>query len=186
MSGPPFWGKYRGTVTDAADPERRGRVKARVPDVLGDQESGWAMPCVPVGGAQTGFFGVPKTDAGVWIEFEHGDPDYPVWVGCWRGSLAEFPTDLTATPEPQKHLMLITQGGHQLLLDDTPGTGGITLKTSGGQKITLKATGVEITDGMGAKISFGPSGISIDNGKGGSVSLDALKVSVNNGALEVT
>lgn len=186
MSGRPFWGKYRGTVTNADDPERRGRVRARVPDVLGAQESGWAMPCVPVGGSQTGFFGVPAVGAGVWIEFEHGDPDYPVWVGSWRGSTADFPTDLTATPQPQKNLMLVTEGGHQLLLDDTPGTGGITLKASGGQKITLKSTGVEITDGTGAKITLGPSGITLDNGKGASVSLDALKVSVNNGALEVT
>jgi len=186
MSGPPYWGKYRGTVSDAADPMRQGRVKAKVPDVLGDRESGWAMPCVPVGGAQTGFFGVPRQGAGVWIEFEHGNPDYPVWTGCWRGSAAEFPGDLLAAAEPQKSLMLITQGGHELLLDDTPGTGGITLKTSGGQKITLKSTGVEIADGSGAKIVMDPSGITIDNGKGGKVEMQALKVSVNSGALEVT
>lgn len=186
MSGPPFWGKYRGVVTDANDLMRQGRIKARVPDVLGEDESGWAMPCLPVGGDQTGFFGVPKVGAGVWIEFEHGDPDYPVWSGCWRGSAKEFPGELLASAEPQKNLMLVTQGGNSLLLDDTPGMGGITLETSGGQKITLKSTGVEITDGMGAKVSIGPSGIEIDNGKGGSIKLQAVQVSVNNGALEVT
>jgi uncharacterized protein involved in type VI secretion and phage assembly len=186
MSGPPFWGKYRGTVSDATDPMREGRVRARVPDVLGDQESGWALPCHPVGGSQTGFFGVPKVGAGVWIEFEHGNPDYPVWSGCWRAGATDMPGDLLTTAEPHKSLMLITQGGHSLLLDDTPGAGGITLKTSGGQEITLKQTGIEITDGMGAKVSIGPSGIEIDNGKGGSVKLSGPQVSVNSGALEVT
>jgi uncharacterized protein involved in type VI secretion and phage assembly len=186
MSGPPFWGKYRGTVSDANDLERKGRVKARVPDVFGQDDSGWAMPCVPVGGSGSGFFGVPEVGAGVWIEFERGDPEYPVWSGCWRGGTADFPTEILGTPEPQKHMMLLTQGGHSLLLDDTPGTGGITLETSGGQKITLKATGVEITDGTGGKITLDPTGIEINNGKGGSIKMMAKQVSVNEGALEVT
>ena len=55
MSGP-FWGKYRGVVTDTADPLLTGRIRARVPDVMGDQESGWAMPCVPFSGNGMGFF----------------------------------------------------------------------------------------------------------------------------------
>ncbi|HYR10127.1 MAG TPA: phage baseplate assembly protein V [Longimicrobium sp.] len=186
MKQGPFWGKYRGTVTDAQDPKREGRVKARVPDVYGDEESGWATACMPVGGSQTGLFGVPKVGAGVWIEFEHGDPQHPVWTGCYRGSMAELPGDMLATVAPEKNLMLITQGGHKLLLDDTPGMGGITLETSGGQKITLKSTGVEITDGMGAKITLGPDGISIDNGKQAKVELRLIKTTINGGALEVS
>lgn len=186
MSGKSFWGKYRGVVTDTRDPQRLGRLKATVSDVLGSDESGWATPCVPVGGSQTGFFGVPKEGALVWIEFERGDPDYPIWTGCLRGSAAEFPSDLMAGAEPQKSLMLITQGGHQLLLDDTPGSGGITLKTSGGQKISLTSTGVEITNGKGAKITLDASGITIDNGANARVELQGIKVSVNGGALEVS
>ena len=92
-----FFGKYRGVVSDINDPRMIGRVRARVPDVMGDRESGWAMPCFPFGGSGMGFFALPKKDPGVWIEFEHGDPDYPIWAGCWYGSVADVPPALLAT-----------------------------------------------------------------------------------------
>ena len=41
----------------------------------------WALPCVPIAGKQDGVYMVPQIGAGVWIEFEQGDPDYPIWVG---------------------------------------------------------------------------------------------------------
>ena len=162
-----FHGKYRGIVTDIEDPLMIGRVRATVPDVMGDQESGWAMPCVPFGGSGMGFFALPKKGAGVWIEFEHGDPDYPIWSGCWFGSAAEVPPVLLAPP--YKKVLLKTEGGHSILLDDTPGKGGITLETSSGQKVVISATGIEI-----------------NNGQGASIKLTGPQVSVNGGALEVT
>ena len=162
----PFYGKYRGTVSDNQDPLMIGRIKARVPDVMGDQESGWAMPCAPFGGSAMGFFAIPATGAGVWIEFEHGDPDYPIWSGCWWGTVAEVPPLLLAPP--YKKVMIKTEGGTTLTLDDTPGIGGITLETSAGQKIVLSAVGVEINNGMG-----------------GVIKMTGPQVSVNNGALEV-
>jgi uncharacterized protein involved in type VI secretion and phage assembly len=161
-----FYGKYRGVVTDNKDPLMTGRVKARVPDVMGDRETGWAMPCAPFGGSGVGFFALPTVGAGVWIEFEHGDPDYPVWSGCWFGSAAEMPPILLAPP--YKKTLIKTEGGHSVLLDDTPGIGGITLETSGGQKVVMNATGVEITNGQGA-----------------SIKLAGPQVSINGGALEV-
>ena len=161
-----FYGKYRGTVTDNKDPLMIGRVRAKVPDVMGDQESGWAMPCAPFGGSGMGFFALPAVGAGVWIEFEHGDPDYPIWAGCWFGSVAEVPPLLLAPP--YKKVLIKTEGGHSILLDDTPGIGGITLETSGGQKIILNSMGIEI-----------------NNGQNGTIKLTGPQVSVNNGALEV-
>jgi uncharacterized protein involved in type VI secretion and phage assembly len=162
-----FYGKYRGTVTNVKDPLMTGRLKARVTDVMGDKETGWAMPCAPFGGNGAGFFALPKVGAGVWIEFEHGDPDYPVWSGCWWGSAAEMPPVLLVPP--YKKMLLKTEGGHSILLDDTPGKGGITLETSSGQKIMISATRVEISNGQGA-----------------SIKLTGPQVSINGGALEVT
>ncbi len=161
-----YLGKFRGVVTDNQDPLQIGRVRARVPDVTGDQECGWAMPCFPFGGNGMGFFALPSVGAGVWIEFEHGDPDYPIWAGCWYGTLAEVPPELLAPP--YKKVLLKTEGGTSITLDDTPGLGGITLEMASGQKITMSATGIEIDNGLGAKISMqGP------------------QINVNNGALEV-
>ncbi|MEM1053951.1 MAG: phage baseplate assembly protein V [Bacteroidota bacterium] len=166
MSSPSYFGKYRGVVTDVNDPLMTGRIRATVPDVLGDQQSGWALPCAPFGGTGVGFFSLPTVGAGVWIEFEHGNPDYPIWAGCWWGTVAEVPPMLLAPP--YKKLMIVTEGGQTVTLDDTPGIGGITLETSSGQKLVLSATGVEIDNGMGAKITMqGP------------------QVSVNSGALDV-
>ncbi len=165
MSRDKFWGKYRGVVTDINDPLMTMRIKANVPDVY-DGESGWAMPCAPFGGDQVGLFALPTVGAGVWIEFEHGDPDYPIWVGAWWGSVAEVPPQLLAPP--YKKVLLITPAGHSITLDDTPGIGGITLETAEGAKVSMSATGLEITNGMGA-----------------TVKLTGPQVSVNNGALDV-
>ena len=166
MSEDRFYGKFRGVVTDIQDPLMMGRIRARVTEVMGDQESGWAMPCAPFSGSATGFFALPTVGAGVWIEFEHGDPDHPIWSGGWWGSAAEMPPVLLAPP--YKKVMIQTEGGHNIVLDDTPGIGGITLQTATGQKIVLNATGIEI-----------------DNGLGASIKLTGPQISINNGALEV-
>lgn len=166
MTSAPFWGKYRGVVSDVHDPLMIMRIKAEVPDVYGDRQSGWALPCAPFGGDQVGFFALPKVGAGVWIEFEHGDPDYPIWTGCWWGSAAEIPAPLLAPP--YRKVMVVTAAGHSITVDDTPGVGGLTLETAEGAKVTLGVTGIEIDNGMGAAITMtGP------------------QVSVNNGALDV-
>jgi uncharacterized protein involved in type VI secretion and phage assembly len=162
----PFFGKYRGIVTDIQDPMQLCRIKATVPDVTGDGESGWAMPCFPFGGASMGFFALPTVGAGVWIEFEHGDPDYPIWVGCWFGASSDLPSALLSPP--YKKVMLCSEAGSSITLDDTPGAGGIALETSGGQKLKLTASSVEL-----------------DNGSGAVIKLSGSQVSVNNGALDV-
>ena len=161
-----FYGKYRGLVTDIQDPLMLGRIKAQVPDVMGSDDSGGAMPCAPFGGSQAGFFALPVVGAGVWIEFEHGDPDYPIWAGSWWGAASDLPAVLLSPP--YKKVILQTPGGNTVIIDDSPGVGGITLQTSGGQKIVLN-----------------PQGIVIDNGMGAKIELQGATVSVNGGALQV-
>ena len=162
----PFVGKYRSIVSDIQDPLMQFRIKAKVPDVFGDGECGWALSCLPFAGASMGFYGLPTVGAGVWIEFEHGDPEYPIWSGCWIGVATDAPSALLAPP--YKKVMLMTAGGHSMTLDDTPGIGGITLQTSGGQKVVINSLGIQIDDGMGGKIV-----------------LQGPQVSINDGALQV-
>lgn len=83
----PFFGKYRGIVTDNDDPEKLGRMRARVPAVFGDVETGWAMPCVTVADCLP----LPAVGSGVWIEFEGGDANYPIWSGSFWTSTNEMP-----------------------------------------------------------------------------------------------
>ena len=162
-----FYGKYRGVVTDNQDTEDLGRIRARVPDVLGDRESGWAYPCAPFGGNGLGFFSVPDQGAFVWIEFEQGDTARPIWSGCWWGTKDQRP-DLLMSAAPDK-LLIKTKAGHSILLDDSQGSGGISLETADGQKIVINSQTIEI-----------------DNGNGATLKLTNNQVSINDGALEVT
>ena len=82
-----YFGKYSGVVINNIDPLQMGRIQASVPDVSNVIPTTWAKPCVPVAGTQMGSYFIPPIGAGVWIEFEQGDPNYPVWVGGWWGSL---------------------------------------------------------------------------------------------------
>ena len=85
-----YFGKYRGKVEYNLDPQQLGRVQVSCPAVLGEGSLSWAMPCAPYGGAGVGFFAIPPTGANVWVEFEGGDPDYPIYSGCFWG-LGEVP-----------------------------------------------------------------------------------------------
>jgi uncharacterized protein involved in type VI secretion and phage assembly len=164
-----YLGKYRGTVADAADPERRGRLRAQVPDVLGDTPSTWAMPCLPFAGPGQGQYVMPPVGAGVWVEFEQGDPSFPIWTGCWYGSGAEVPPVALDGPPGSHNVVIQTRGERALILSDVPGGYGITLRTAGGASLA-------ITD----------AGISISNGQGASITLVGSTVTVNEGALVVT
>jgi uncharacterized protein involved in type VI secretion and phage assembly len=145
---PAFYGKYAGVVTDNADPQAIGRVRARVPEVLGEaEETGWALPCVPWGGGHNrGFFALPEIGDTVWIEFEAGDPMRPIWTGTFwgapqsSGGADDLGSDTgTEAPEgpdgpagPQKYIFR-TASGHVISLDD-----------EGGVVVVAEATGAEI------------------------------------------
>src|SRR5712675_2935021 len=92
----PHYGKYRGTVTDNQDPKNLGRVKAKVPEVLGEVETGWALPAFPYSGDGEGSYSVPPAGAGVWIEFEAGEVSKPIWTGAWFGD-NQVPKDNSGT-----------------------------------------------------------------------------------------
>jgi hypothetical protein len=78
VQSPKYYGKYRAVVTKIQDPKVMGRIKVSCPKVLGDYESNWCMPCLPYG-----YCALPKIGDSIWIEFEEGDPDKPIWVGVW-------------------------------------------------------------------------------------------------------
>jgi len=157
--GEKYYGKYRGTVMNNVDPMQMGRVQVIVPDAGGILPSTWAMPCVPVAGIQNGVFVIPMIGAGVWVEFEHGDLDFPVWTGGWWGSAAEVPALALASPPGLQNFVVQTTGQNTLMISDTPGpTGGIMLKSTTGAMILINETGITISNGQGATIMMtGPS-----------------------------
>jgi uncharacterized protein involved in type VI secretion and phage assembly len=157
-----YFGKYRGKVTNNIDPSNLGRIQVSVPAVFGDFTLNWAVPCVPYAGTQSGFYAIPPVQANVWIEFEGGDPDRPIWTGCFWG-LGEAPSMALATPATIAHVLVQTTNQTLLLLSDAPGpTGGIMLKTATGAMITINDTGITITNGKGATIQLTGPTVSIN------------------------
>lgn len=163
-----YFGKYRGTVLNNIDPEQRGRLTLTIPDVLGAIPSTWAEPCVPLAGPSgppMGVYLVPPIGAGVWVEFEHGDPNYPIWAGCRWGAQSDVPPLASAGIPVSPNIVLQTAGQNTLVISDLPGpTGGIMLKSPTGASIIVNDTGIYIQNGKGASlIMTGPS-VTINNG----------------------
>jgi uncharacterized protein involved in type VI secretion and phage assembly len=167
-----YFGKYRGTVINNIDPEQRGRMLLLVPDVLGPAPTTWAEPCVPLAGptgTPMGSYFLPPIGAGVWVEFEQGDVNHPIWVGCRFGSAADVPPLAFAGLPVSPNIVLQTAGQNTLVISDLPGpTGGIMLKST-----------------TGATLIVNDTGIYIQNGKGASLVMIGPNVTVNNGALVV-
>jgi hypothetical protein len=168
-----YYGKYRGTVINNIDPLQIGRIQVMVPDVSNLVPTSWAMPCVPLAGKQEGTFFLPQIGAGVWVEFEQGDPDYPIWVGGFWGIAAEVPALALVPPPipPGQNIVMQTTLQNTVLISDaapTPITGGIVLKST-----------------TGAMIVVNDSGIYIQNGKGASIFMVGPTVTINQGALVV-
>lgn len=159
------YGKYRGMVINNIDPEQRGRLLVQVPDILGLGTSSWAMPCVPMAGPQMGTYFVPLIGSGVWVEFEGGNPDYPIWTGGFWGSAAEVPTLAFAGIPASPNIVLQTTGQNSLVVSDLPGpTGGIMLKSPTGASIIVNDTGIYIQNGKGASIVMAGPAVTINNG----------------------
>ena len=164
MSAGPFFGKYRGAVRNNVDPLMTGRILCEVPDVGGNTLSSWALPCLPGAGPNMGMFTVPPVGAGVWVEFERGDPDHPIWTGGWY-SEADVPALARLVP---------------------PGTNGFTFQTQAGTGIVISDTlGVMITLINGTMIQMTPAGTLTVTGTV-AVNVVAPVVDVNAGALQVT
>jgi uncharacterized protein involved in type VI secretion and phage assembly len=166
----PYLGKYRGSVVSNVDPLQLGRITAIVPDVSGTIPTTWAMPCLPVAGLNSGIFTVPAVGSGVWVEFEQGDPERPIWVGGYWGTAAETPALAKKVPPGIGAITLQTKKKNGIVISDVPGPTG----------------GILITSTTGAKITVNDLGITISNGKGAVIKLTGPSVDVNSGALKVT
>ncbi len=179
-----FYGKYRGFVVDNADPEQLGRLKLQVPSVLGDKVvTGWAMPCVPYGGAANqGTFFIPENEAGVWVEFEEGDLEFPVWVGSfWSkpGGESELPKpnddqDDSNRQETPTRKIIKTLKGHTVQFEDGEGDEMILIVEGVHHHvITLNKDGITLIDGVNAhEVTLDSNGIILKDGAGAGIVLE--------------
>ena len=172
------FGKHRGVVTDNQDPDNLGRVRARVPRLLGDVETGWALPAAPYGGAsEQGLFTVPEVGAGVWIEFEAGDLAYPIWTGTWWGD-GELPEG--ATPAQK---VLKTLAGHKIVLDDDAES--VVVADSNENTVTLDSSGALVEDANGNTVTMDSSGIKLEDANGNSITLSSSGITLKGSAVSI-
>ncbi len=167
-----FFGKYRGKVVEnkSSDAGKRGMIKVLVPEVLGDNVSNWAMPCVPYAGDGVGQYMIPPVGAGVWVEFEAGDIDRPIWSGCWWAK-DDFPEDCGRQKADVPLKIIRTEKGLMIAFDDKGQTislsdgngrnileikvqqGKITIK--GAAKAVVEAPFIELVENATHPIVFG-------------------------------
>jgi phage baseplate assembly protein gpV len=168
-----YFGKYRGFVADAADPEGLGRLKLTVPSVLGEETSQWALPALAYGGGPDfGLIMVPPVGAQVLVEFIEGDPSSPIWTGTfWRLS-DEVPAEYTG----QATKVLKTETGHRLIFDDTDGAETVTLHSAADAVIEMNPEGsIQLTgsDGASVHIDAAAGQILIEDANGNSITLSS-------------
>jgi hypothetical protein len=160
-----YFGKYRGEVTDTADPTNRGRVKVRVPSVMGDKEL-WAMPCAPYAGDTLGLFAIPPAGTAVWCEFEGGELNQPIWSGCfWKDNEID-------SADARESVFFLKTPGLALRVDNQ--SGEVVIESSAGPRITMSSSGIKIE---GTQIEL--------SANGGSAKLSATGFDAMNGALTV-
>lgn len=166
MTAERYYGKHRGTVVNNIDPEGLGRILALVPGVPGLEKAPttWAYPAVPLAGKQRGTYLVPEAGAGVWMEFERGDPRHPIWTGGFWGNAAEVPADARLGLPVLPSIVLQTTPRNTLVISETPGpTGGIMIR-SGLASITVNETGIIIQNGQGAVLQLTGPSVIVNNG----------------------
>ncbi|AQS66304.1 phage baseplate assembly protein V [Streptomyces pactum] len=159
-------GMYEGVVVSAVDPTGVGRLRVRVPEVLGAEAAVWTAPL------DCGMYVVPPPDSGVWVRFLDGDPERAVWVGFRRSGAGDVPSAARTAPPGVPQIVLATPSGNALVISDMPGPGGgikLQLHGENGPFIRIDETSIEISCGPGLA----------------TVQLAGPQVTVNNGALTV-
>jgi hypothetical protein len=187
------YGKYRGKVVNNIDPLMLGRIIPLVPQIS-EMPLSWATPCVPYAGRQVGLFALPPIGANVWIEFEGGDPNKPIWTGCFWGK-GEVPAQPAVPTTKVLKTELITLSFNDLTAElklevKTP-TGlqtvvmdpsGIKL-SSNAVTVTIAQQAIELKNAA-ASVSVAPQAVALKNGSA-TAEIAPQSVALKNGGASV-
>ena len=150
--------KQRGIVVNNIDPLQIGRLQVSVPSVL-PGGAVFALPAVPYAGPGVGFLALPPIGANVWVDFEQGDVNLPIWSGCFWNA-GELPTE--AAGQPARKVLKTDQV--TLVMDGTAVVGGFSVAVNNAGSLAMKSTGIDFDDGAGASILEAGPVVSINQG----------------------
>lgn len=185
-----FFGKYRGKVVNNKDPFHLGRLQIQVPSIYGEERMSWAMPCTPYAGKDIGLFMIPPASTNIWVEFEGGDPDYPIWTGCFWG-VDELPQ--AAKIENPVTVQVFRTKGATLTISSEEKKEGITLEVDkpiapNPLKLIYNPDGIEINHNnkMTAKFLTSNQAIELKNGDNTTVTLTADTIELKESSIKVS
>ena len=148
-----YYGDYRAVVVDNSDDNNQGKLIIRCPAVGDSKEiRRIAYPSAPAAGEGFGFRVIPPVDSLVWVSFENGKLDMPIWKGSWWCK-DHLPEDWKGNVQAGG---LISPGGHQFFFNDKSGEKELRLKHSGGAVVRIDKDGnIEITNSSGKTVYVG-------------------------------
>lgn len=182
-----FFGKYRGKVTANKDPSNLGRIQVSVPAIFGEGRQSWAMPCTPYAGKDVGFFTIPPVDANVWVEFEGGDPDYPIWSGCFWGD-NELPKN--AKVEDPVKVQVFKTDGITLTFSNLGSNKGLTVEVNKPVvekplKMVFNAEGIEMNNNNKTIAKLMAETIELKNGESSTVTIASDSIQLKESSIEI-
>ncbi|UBF28589.1 phage baseplate assembly protein V [Kovacikia minuta CCNUW1] len=172
---PQFLGKYRGKVATNKDPLNLGRIQVEVPAIYGSGQANWAMPCSPYAGKNIGFFAIPPIGSNIWVEFEAGDPNYPIWVGCFWGE-DQLP-EAAKVEEPEK-IQMFKADGFTAIVSNVGENKGLTIEVETPiverkLKLVFNADGIEINNKDETTIKIKADIIELKNKENSTITISA-------------
>lgn len=145
-----YYGCYKGTVYDNQDPEFRGRLRVSVPDIYGDDSPDyWALSKGMFAGKGTGLYAIPVNNDPIWVSFEGGDPNFPIWEYGWIPS--NTTPDVAKKTGNTTYVFQTTQG-QRLEFDDAKGE--VRIKNKKGSLVVLNEKGVFVGNDKGNLFKF--------------------------------
>lgn len=168
-----YYANYRGLVYDVNDPEHLGRIKLIIPEVGADTPyEYWAHPKGVFSGKGYGSQVLPQKGDLVWVSFEGGHPEVPIWEHGYFGT-DEPPTDEDL--DDVNCYWFKTPKGHLIKVNDTKSY--IHIQHKGGQTILIDDDYISLISDK--KISLGTKDGSEESAMLGDSTKDLLQSMVD-------
>lgn len=184
-------GKFRATVEDNNDPEKRGRLKLKIPSVFNQEVTDWVPGAFALGGIATeALMMIPANKSHVLVEFIEGDRSSPIWTATYfpQKGAAVAPPEEFDLQQGQLHLLRTRKGIMVRLEDDGESNQVIVIAHPGGGEARIDKDGiVTLKDQGGAGLTLDPQAkvASLKGHGDGVLTIEDGKTSLSHGSTKI-